>query len=56
VPGFATIPAFLIPLTIAGGTVKVESAGVSYGFLMALSNVTDLFEGAVARFFPYSES
>jgi hypothetical protein len=45
--GFATIPALLIPLTIAGETVKVESAGVSYAFLMALSNVTDLFEGAV---------
>jgi hypothetical protein len=45
--GFAMIPALLIPLTIAGETVKVESAGVSYAFLMALSNVMDLFEGAV---------
>lgn len=45
--GFATIPAFLIPLTIAGETVKVERAGVSYAFLMSLSNLTNMFEGAV---------
>lgn len=45
--GFATLPAFLIPLTIAGETVKVENAGVSYAFLMSLSNVTNMFEGAV---------
>jgi hypothetical protein len=45
--GFATIPAFLIPLTSAGETVKMQSAGVSYAFLMSLANVTDLFEGAI---------
>lgn len=45
--GFATIPAFLIPLTIAGETVKVQYAGVSYAFLMSLVNVTNLFEGVV---------
>lgn len=45
--GFATIPAFIIPLTIAGETVNIERAGVSYAFLMSLSNVTDMFEGAV---------
>jgi hypothetical protein len=45
--GFATIPAFIIPLTIAGETVRVENAGVSYAFLMSLANVTDMFEGAV---------
>lgn len=45
--GFATIPAFVIPLTIAGETVSIERAGAGYAFLMAFSNVTDLFEGAV---------
>jgi hypothetical protein len=45
--GFATIPAFMIPLTIAGETVRLARAGVSYAFLMALANATDMFEGAV---------
>ena len=45
--GFATIPAFLIPLTIAGETVKRKSAGMSYAFLMALANVTNMFGGMV---------
>jgi hypothetical protein len=45
--GFATIPAFVIPLTLAGETVKVQYAGMSYAFLMSLSNVTTLFEGVV---------
>jgi hypothetical protein len=45
--GFASIPAFIIPLTIAGETVRLEYAGVGYAFLMALSNVTDTFEGVV---------
>ena len=45
--GFATIPAFIIPLTIAGETVKVAYAGVSYAFLMSLSNATNMFEGIV---------
>jgi len=45
--GFATIPAFVIPLTLAGETVKLEYAGVSYAFLMAFSNVTDTFEGVI---------
>ncbi|HXV78749.1 MAG TPA: MFS transporter [Candidatus Binatia bacterium] len=45
--GFASIPAFLIPLTIAGETVKLEYAGVGYAFLMSLSNVTNMFEGVV---------
>jgi len=45
--GFATIPAFIIPLTIAGETVKVAYAGVGYAFLMSLSNVTNMFEGVV---------
>jgi hypothetical protein len=38
---------FIIPLTIAGETVKVENAGVSYAFLMSLANVTNLLEGAI---------
>lgn len=45
--GFATIPAFVIPLTLAGETVKLQYAGMSYAFLMSLSNVTTLFEGVV---------
>jgi hypothetical protein len=45
--GFASIPAFIIPLTIAGQTVQVQHAGVSYAFLMSLSNVTDTLEGVV---------
>ena len=45
--GFATIPAFIIPLTIAGETVEVAYAGVGYAFLMSLSNVTNMFEGVV---------
>jgi hypothetical protein len=45
--GFASIPAFIIPLTIAGETVKLEYAGVGYAFIMSLSNVTNMFEGVV---------
>jgi hypothetical protein len=43
--GFASIPAFIIPLTVAGETVKLAYAGMGYAFLTALSNVTDMFEG-----------
>jgi hypothetical protein len=45
--GFATIPAFMIPLRVAGEVVKLEYAGMSYAFLMSLSNVTNTFEGLV---------
>jgi hypothetical protein len=45
--GFATIPAFMIPLRVAGEVVKIQYAGMSYAFLMALSNVTNTFEGLV---------
>ena len=45
--GFATIPAFIIPLTVAGETINVTYAGVSYAFLMSLSNVTNMFEGII---------
>lgn len=45
--GFASIPAFTIPLTIAGETVRLEYAGVGYAFLTSLSNVTNMFEGVV---------
>ena len=45
--GFATIPAFMIPLRVAGEVVNLEYAGMSYAFLMALSNVTNTFEGLV---------
>jgi hypothetical protein len=45
--GFATIPAFIIPLTIAGETVSLSYAGVGYAFLMSLSNATNMFEGVV---------
>jgi hypothetical protein len=44
---FATTPALMIPLTIAGETVKIERAGVGYAFLMAFANVTNMFEGMV---------
>jgi MFS family permease len=45
--GFATIPAFMIPLRVAGEVVKIEYAGMGYAFLTALSNVTNTFEGLV---------
>jgi hypothetical protein len=45
--GFATIPAFIIPLTVAGETINVTYAGVSYAVLMSLSNATNMFEGVV---------
>jgi hypothetical protein len=45
--GFASIPAFIIPLTVAGETVKLTYAGMGYAFLTALANVTDMFEGVV---------
>lgn len=31
----------MIPLTIAGETIKIKNAGMSYAFLMSLSNVTN---------------
>jgi hypothetical protein len=37
----------MIPLRVAGEVVKIEYAGMSYAFLMALSNVTNTFEGLV---------
>ena len=43
--GFASIPAFMIPLTVAGETVKLEYAGMGFAFLTALSNATNLVEG-----------
>jgi MFS family permease len=45
--GFATIPAFMIPLTLAGETVKLTHAGLSYAFLMAFINTTNTLEGMV---------
>jgi hypothetical protein len=45
--GFASIPGFIIPLTIAGETLRLEYAGVGYAFIMSLSNVTNMFEGVV---------
>ena len=43
--GFASIPAFMIPLTVAGETVRLEYAGMGYAFLTALSNATNMIEG-----------
>ena len=43
--GFASIPAFIIPLTVAGETVKLAYAGMGYAFLTALANATNLIEG-----------
>jgi len=45
--GFATIPALIVPLTIAGETVKIERAGMGYAFLMSFTNLTNMFEGMV---------
>src|SRR6185295_9375847 len=45
--GFAAIPAFIIPLTLAGETVKLQYAAVGYAFLMSLANATSVFEGVV---------
>ena len=45
--GFASIPAFMIPLTVAGETVRLEYAGMGYAFLTALSNATNMIEGLV---------
>jgi hypothetical protein len=44
---FATTPAFIIPLTIAGETVRIGRAGASYAVLTALANLTNVFEGMV---------
>ncbi len=43
--GFAAIPAFIIPLTLAGETVKLKYAAVGYAFLMSWANATGVFEG-----------
>jgi hypothetical protein len=37
----------MIPLRVAGEVVKLEYAGMSYAFLMSLSNFTNTFEGLV---------
>ena len=39
-----SIPAFLIPLTISGCTVKVSRAAAGYAFLTALANATNMVE------------
>ncbi|MBW1890895.1 MAG: hypothetical protein JRI93_10300 [Deltaproteobacteria bacterium] len=44
---FAMIPAFLIPLTINGHTVKVSHAAIGYAFLTALANTTNIVEDVV---------
>lgn len=41
---FVSIPAFLIPLTIIGCTVKVSRAAVGYAFLTAIANATNMVE------------
>lgn len=45
--GFATIPAFLIPLTINGSTIRAEHAAVGYAFLTALANATNIVEDVI---------
>jgi len=42
---FASIPAFMIPLTINAHTVKIAYAGLGYAVLTAFSNATNIFEG-----------
>ena len=44
---FVSIPAFLIPLTINGCTVKASHAAAGYAFLTALANMTNTFEDVV---------
>lgn len=44
---FASIPAFMIPLTINGHTVKIAYAGLGYALLTAFSNATNILEGVV---------
>lgn len=44
---FATIPAFLIPLTINGSTIRAAHAAVGYAFLTALANATNIVEDVV---------
>jgi MFS family permease len=44
---FAMIPAFLIPLTINGHTVKVTQAAIGYAFLTALANATNIVEDVI---------
>lgn len=44
---FAMIPAFLIPLTINGYTVKVTHAAIGYAFLTALANATNIVEDVI---------
>lgn len=44
---FATIPAFLIPLTINGCTIRATHAAVGYAFLTALANATNIVEDVV---------
>lgn len=44
---FAMIPAFLIPLTINGHTVKVTNAAIGYAFLTALANATNIVEDVI---------
>ncbi|MFH1979147.1 MAG: MFS transporter [Patescibacteria group bacterium] len=45
--GFASIPAFLIPLTICGQLTTSHSAGMTYAFLMSVSNATGSFGSLV---------
>lgn len=44
---FATIPAFLIPLTINGCTIRATHAAVGYAFLTALANATNIVEDVI---------
>lgn len=49
--GFMTIPALMVPMTLAGEVVSLRSAGMGYAFLMALTNATNLVEGVAGGFF-----
>ncbi|MBI1870093.1 MAG: PucC family protein [Chlamydiae bacterium] len=42
--GFASIPAFLIPLTLAGEAASRSNAGFTYALLMSVSNFTHALE------------
>ena len=55
---FATMPAFIIPLTLAGEATSKENAGMMYALLMSVSNFTNAIEdvagGVLYQFFSFS--
>ena len=48
--GFASMPAWLIPLTLAGEAAKKSNAGFIYALLMSVSNLTNSLENVAGAF------